>query len=417
MRLHWLLPVLLVALDASATQVDASALTLLNARPELVDGEAVTSFATLEFLQLRARGMDKGFAKDLGVLLSLWGSLEPVGPSADQLIDGDVNLAFVEGKVLREKLTLRLGRQLIVSGVTRSSLIDGLTADYESRLGLGASASFGMPVTPRFSRVSFGQWELAARMSYSPWPMRLVVGASFDHVAEQGEVLRQEAGFDGRWRVVPGLVLAGAASLSTRDARFSEIDFGPQLRLGQSIELDAGYRRTAPNLLLPRNSILSVFSDSTRDELGATLVVTPLEWLSVFADGRMLKFESEGEDESGLEATVRTVLRPFRKSPTSLTAQLRYLKEPTNGFFLGRLGATHELGLGVSAAADFEVYQLQHEINGVRLSLAGSASLLYAFARDWQLGVTFFESTTPFYESRHELIAKLTYVLPSWRSP
>lgn len=399
----------------AAATVNASSLTMVHLRPEMFEGEARTNFATLEFLQLRARGIDSQLAKDLGVLVSAWGAVQPV-TAFDKTLDGDVDLAFVEGRLLNRRLRLRLGRQFVVGGVARASFVDGVSVDFEGPRGLGAFVSFGMPVARRFSTFASGQWELDTRVRWSPRPALYSLSASYSHVEQTNQIVRQEIGLDARARLVQRITLVGAAMWSIPDERLSELDLGPRFQIDDSLELALDYRRALPDLLIPRNSIFSVFAEYGRDELGASLMFEPTRWLSLFADARGLRYEDDLGDDAGVEATLRAVARPDRQSPTSLSAQFRLLHAPFNGFVLGRVGATHQLAFGLSGALEFEVYHLEEPINGERLSFAGSASLGWLFARAWQLSATFWQSATPYFESRSELMAKLTYVLPTWEA-
>lgn len=398
---------LLAAARAGAATVDAKVMTSAGLRPQVVDGEVITTASILEAVSLRAADIQTPIVDDLKVLLSAWGALGP-GLSAEPVVSGDVDVAFVEGRIFKRHLRVRLGRQSVLGGVNRIGWIDGAALDVTGPVGLSASLALGVPVGPRFSLIASGQWQLSARLQLAPNPFRWNVAASFIHLDGPLGVGRQEFGLDGRWIIAGQLTLAGAAMFSLPDKRFSEVDVGPRWQPVDEFELSAGYRRTAPDLLVPRTSIFSVFSDTNRDEVGGAVFWAPARWLSLYVDGRGLFID----DEVGVDLSARATLRRGRGGPTSLTFFGRWLRVPQNGYLQGRVSAMHRLQKFVALSAELDGFWFDQAINGRRASVTGSGSVDITFSPQWKLAVSVLGGSTPLYATRLEAFARVVWTSP-----
>jgi hypothetical protein len=398
------------SLSVEAAEVDTQLTTLAGVRPLVSSGSAVTTAQVIESLSLRARDIQTPIASDVRVLLNGWGAFG-AGSQTKTAVSGDLDLAFIEAQLFKRHVKMRLGRQSVVGGVARMSWLDGVGLEIPGPAGVSAQLAFGAPVGPRFSKTLSGQWQLNTRVQWAPKPFRYSLGVSFIRLDDHGTAARQEVGLDGRWQVLGSLALAGAAMFNTVDARFSEVDLGPRYQPNDNVELAAGYRRTAPDLLIPRTSIFSVFSDTSRDEAFASVFYAPSRWLSFYVDGRGLFIEGE----KGADVTVRATARPDRRSPTSLSLQGRVLKLPSNGYVSGRVSGTHQLQHAIFVSAELDGYWFDQAINGSRASVTAAGSAAYSFSPQWRLTCSVLGSTTPTFVSRVEAFARLVYITPGVR--
>lgn len=401
------LALLLVAAGgpASGATVDATSTTLLIARPELRAGEVRTGAPLVQQVGLTARGLEASWADDVRLHVVAWGRLNATALGEHGGLGGDVDLAFAQGRLLQRRLLLRAGRQLVFSGGARVSYLDGVHADARLWRGVGLSAFGGAPVRASFA-VQRGDWVMGTRLYWAP-SVNAEVGASFTYGLDGGELSRQDLGLDARYVPMPGLSLSGYSLWSTAEARLAQLDVGPRWQPLPDVEVSAAYRRTAPDLLLPRHSIFTVFAEEARDELGAGASWQATERVGVYADYRaILVSDGLGSDVGG-RVSVR--LGPFAR--TIVSGQLRLLRVPLNGYVRARVSAIHRLPADLSLALEADSYLLDRPVNGQRQSLTGLASLNYDIAPGWRAGLTGIGSTTPSFESRFDVLAKLTYQL------
>lgn len=399
---------LTVGTAARAADVSVYSNTLVGGRPDVVDGQVRTVVPLYQLVGVRAKNIELPGFDSFGVAVDAWGGLT-LPNSAQGIAAGDVNLAYVDAATFKNRLKLRLGRQFVVGGVARAMYFDGLYAEYRSGLGIGLSAFTGIPVERRFGNYANPDFVVGTRAYYAP-TYTTEVGASFIHAmnTKDGNLVRQDAGLDLRWKPFRSLWLNGAFIWSIADARVAEFDVGPRWAPTKNVEILINYRRTAPDLFLPRNSIFTVFSDMSRDETGANVTWQAAPWATLFADGRALWINGE----LGYEAAGRVQVRPFRAPSTTLTAQYRRLSIPSNGFHQARIGARHVLPFGFGLSVDFETYVLDRAVRGQTLSFSGSASATYNINKSWFVAATVFAATTPTFESRYEAVAKLTWLFP-----
>ena len=395
------------AFPAQAADVSVYSNTLVGGRPDIVDGQVKTVVPLYQLVGGRAKNIEVPGFDSLGVAVDAWGGLT-LPNSSQGVAAGDVNLAFIEGSAFKKRLKLRVGRQFVVGGVARAMYFDGLFAEYRSHVGLGLSAFTGMPVERRFSNYVTGDFVVGTRAFFAP-SYKTEVGASFIHVLQRGALARQDAGLDLRWQPFRSLGVGGAFVWSIADSRMAEFDIGPRWTPSENFEVLLSYRRTAPDLFLPRNSIFTVFADTSRDDAGGSVSWQPTKFLNLFADARVLWINGQ----PGFDASGRVQLRPFRSAATTLTAQYRRLQVPSaNGFHQGRLAGRHVLPSGFGLSVDLETYALDQPVRGQTLSFSMSATATYTISKQWFVGATLFAATTPTFESRYEAVAKLTFLFP-----
>jgi hypothetical protein len=396
---------LLVASLAGAAEVQVHATTLVSGVPELVNptGPALSVLPIYELVGLSVRHLEVRGYDDVALALDGWASVDLDGLGSS----GDLNLAYVEGLTLERHLRVRLGRQLLVGGGSRLLAIDGLFAEVKAGYGLGLSAFLGKPVVRRFSNYSHGDFASGGRLFFAP-TTDLQAGVSFTHVGDGNAVVRQDVGVDARWNLWRMLTLTGNVLWSVVEGRLAELDLGPRWQPLPELEVAAAWRRTAPDLFLPRTSIFSVFAESQRDDLGGTIQYQVTRALSVLGDGHVLWLNSQTGYDLGLAATVQ----PGRSTGASLTTQVRRLSVPVNGYTQARVAGRTTLPVGLSVYADVDLYVLDQPIRGVTSSISASVGATHALTPHWLLGATLRLGSSPYYEQLTQGMVKLTYVLP-----
>ncbi len=408
MRSSWLVAaaVLVSSTGAWAADVQASSTTLFGARPDLVNGQVRTVVPLYELVGLRARGIDTPVLDDVGITVDAWGALAVPGePPAG--LSGDVNLVYVEGKAFKKHLNVRLGRQFVTGGVARNQYFDGLLLDLKGTLGFGLTGFVGQPVRERFANFLRGDLASGARLYWAP-STDAQIGASFIYTAQKGALSREDIGADARWVPWRSLTLLGSITWSVDDKRLVELDVGPRWQPLEDLEVALAYRRTAPDLFLARNSIFSVFAETSRDDAGASIAYQLTRSLGIYGDGRALWINKELGYELGLRATYK-----LPRLPTSnASLQFRRLSIPSNAFTQARLGARHVMPMGLGLAVDLETYVLDQAIRGKNLSFSSAITATWQLADAWMVGLTFFGATTPTFDGRYEVMAKLAYNFP-----
>jgi hypothetical protein len=387
---------------ATASEISIRSTSVVAGAPELTNpsDKTQTLVPIYELVGFNARKLEvKGFDQ-VSVVLDAWGSVLPSGAT----LSGDVSLAYVDGLTFDRHLELRLGRQLLVGGTTRMLELDGLMAQVQAPYGLGLSAFVGQPVARRFSNFTHGDLATGGRLFWGP-STDAQVGISLTHVDDRGALVRQDVGLDGRWYLRRAVTLTGALLYSLAEQRLAEFDGGVRWQPWRDLELFAGYRRTAPDLFLARNSIFSVFADTTRDEVGGSLSYQLTRALSLTGDGHAVWLNLE----QGYDLGLRAVAQPFRSNATQLTAHVRRLSVPVNGYTQGRLGARHRLPVGLTLFADFDLYGLDVAVRGRRTSFSYSAGATYAAMHNLLFGLSVMGGATPYYERHTEIMAKVTY--------
>lgn len=383
-------------------EVDVRSTTIFGGRPSVVDGKVSTVVPLTEVVGLSARRIENPVFQDLSVAVDAWGSYEfSNGPEGNNLAS-DVNIAQIEGKLLDRRLRLRLGRQIVHGGVARASFIDGLGVEYRSAFAVGVQVYAGVPVEKRFSNWPKSDFATGARVFWAP-SFNTELGASFTWMRQDHVVAREDVGVDGRARLHKTVTLNGSASFALTEQRLIEAVVGPRWTPIPAVEVYADYRHQSPDLLLPRNSILSVFASTQRDDAGLSVLYAAGP-LGLYAEGRKLWLPFG----DGYDAGARATYRFDAAGRTMLTAQARRLLIPDNGYLQGRLAARKTFG-ELALSADLESYLLDKAVRGQTTSFSVAVNGTWKFHPSWQAGLTLFGATTPTFETRYEAIAKLVY--------
>src|SRR5947209_16478697 len=134
----------LVLLAAGAARADGSATTLFDSSPYLRDG-AHQDNSAYEAFALTARADGTGWLQDVRIVARGWGRLTFGTGLDEQTGAGDLDSFFVEGRLLKRHLLLRVGRQLTIGGAIRATQLDGILVDGVVVNGLGVQGWAGVP--------------------------------------------------------------------------------------------------------------------------------------------------------------------------------------------------------------------------------------------------------------------------------
>lgn len=424
----------LIAADvARADTVDVTSTTLLRVGQETRDGqplgkpELVTVAPAFEILSITARGVTNPVADDLSIVVSTWGSWDLSqnlrwDNGTTQKLTGDVVTGYLSGKLLDRHLTLRVGREQVMTGVARMIHIDGGEAIAALPFGLRISGYVGVPVSERFAaRTSVVSWNpVGGDLAYGgrvAWSLALPgvpgrgldVGASANVVRDGSDPVREEVGADLRLQPFRTLVLTGLGAYSVYDERFSEVAGRVTYIATPHLYLEADARQVAPDLFLSRNSILSVFSDTTRTEYGVGATYELRKGLTVGGSYHLALEPRETEGTSstyqGAEADARV---EWHRGHQLAGAELLYLDAFENGYTALRVFGKQEFGR-MFGAVDILGYLFRHDVNGESSTVTGAITAGMSIAKGLSAVISGSAGMTPFLERTFAVMGKLVY--------
>lgn len=399
----------LALLEAAATPlahaeiVDATATALLAGRSEPRDGMVHTVVPIVALVSLHARDIQNPWVRDLRVVISGWGELSAGEPRDGQTAEGDVNIAYTEGRVLSNRFGLRLGRQLVSPGAARNLHIDGLSAQLALVRHLGLTVFGGAPVTPRFG-VDRGDGAVGGRIH---WRQSFVseIGVSAIHVLDDGRVAHQDVALDANYAVFRTVNLSTLARWSLAEQRLGEGNLVASWQPFRRVELLADVRRTAPDLFLSRSSIFAVFSEETRDELGGGMALRLPRRVTLSAD--LHWFGASLSDSNRASARVTSTLGSLAQARAGV--ELVRLSVPDGGYLLGRVFGSYRFAPKSFVGGDVSGQDLEKPINGVSESVYATASAGHEIAPGWRVVLTGLGGATPFARYRIEGLLKVVY--------
>ena len=387
--------------DAAAqATLNASSTTLFAARPEWRDGQSHTATPLLERLGLSANAPDLAWFRDVRFNVIGWALGDPSVLTGERVLAGDVDLAYLQATLFARRLSLRIGRQLVVGGAVRATSIDGLATELMIWRGIGLSAYGGVPVVARFA-VARGDAIVGGRAFWRK-SIDTEVGISFIELLDHGYTSRQDLGVDARYAIGPVWTFNGSAVWSLVASRLAEGELTARWEPRLNLQFLATYRRTAPDLFISRASIFSVFAEEHRDETGGGVFWKPQRWMALYADARLLWLDAG----SGLDATGRAT---FNIGVTTLGGELRRFTEPVNGYSQARVWVVRPLSRTLLLTGDLSGYLFNHSINSIPRSFSATGSATYLFASGWRAALSGIFGDTPFYSHRLEVIARLSY--------
>ena len=391
---------ILALLAASAARADGTATTLFDSRPYVRDGGYQES-PIYESFSLFARSDGNDWLQDVRVVARGWGRLTLGPPFDGHRTAGDVDSLFIEGRLLQRHLLVRLGRQLAVGGAVRATQFDGVTARGIMAYGLGAELFGGAPVQPRFG-VSRGDALAGGRVFWTR-SFDSEVGASFVYALRRGYLARKDVALDGSYTPWRSINVSGLLQWSLEEHRLAEARLTALWQVTPKVQLVADVQRTSPDLFLDRSSIFAVFSEEIRNEAGGELVWRILQPLTLSADWHWMRVEGGHGHRAGARATFRT------PRGASYGAELRLLTEPDNGYKQARLFAIRQLRPDVTVTLDLDGYWLEQQVNARKHSFVATLTGGWAINAAWNAMLAGSFGTTPYFERRTEIIARLTY--------
>jgi hypothetical protein len=421
----------LLAGQTRAETLDVSSTTMLQLGQQTRAGadprnpDLVTVAPAFEILSISAREVRNPVFDDLSLFVSTWGSLEladrrwDVGTSSD--LNGDVQTAYAQVRLLNRRLTVRAGREMVSTGVARMIQIDGGDVVALLPAGFRLQAYAGAPVTQRFgARTTLTSWNpvggdlayggrLGFAWGFPGLPGRGVeIGASANIVEDHGDPVRQEVGADLRFQPFRDLTFTGLAAYSLPDERASELLLRASYSLTRALRIEADARYYAPDLFLPRNSILSVFTAEDRQDYGLAATYAVKHGISVGA-GYHLVVEpgaSESADKFfGSEANARV---EWEHGPAVAGAEVDYLDAFENGYVGFRLFGRREFGT-IFAAADVLAHMFRESVNGEDFAVTGTLTAGMNLAKGFSVVLAGTAGVTPFLEQTYSAMAKLVY--------
>ncbi len=420
----------LLAGQALGETIDVSSTTMLQVGQQTRGGTdplnpgLVTVAPAFELLSISAREVKNPLVQDLSLFVSTWGSWELADRRWDtgttSSLNGDFQTLYAQARFADRRLTLRLGREMVKTGVSRMLQIDGGEVLALLPFGFRVQAYAGAPVSQRFqSRTSIQSWnptggDLAygGRVAYAyglpGYPGRgLELGASANVVEDHGNPVRQEVGADLRLQPFRDLTLTGLGSYSLYDARASELLARVSYSVTRKLRVEADAHYVAPDLLLARNSILSVFTAEDRKDYGVAGTYELGHGLGVGAGYHLLV--EPGEDESktyyGSEANARV---EWERGATLAGLEWDLLDAFENGYNALRAFGRHDFGR-FFATADVLGHVFKKKVNGQDYALTGNLGAGVDLAKGFSAVLSGTAGVTPFMEQTYSVMAKLVY--------
>jgi hypothetical protein len=417
-----------VATSAGADTVEASSTTYVSSGRQTRGGlpgqtpDLVNVSPIVEVLSVSARDLRNPLFENLQIVLSTWGSYDLQDRRWDNgtngNLTGDVMTGYVQGQLWSRRLTLRVGREAVTVGAGRVASIDGGDIALRLPLGLGLTAYAGAPVAQRFSsrdassswNAMGGDFAYGGRASLTiPLPLRFLkgieVGASAAFVDQGSTAVRRDAGADARIQLIGDLTLNGWALMALQEQRLAEASVLATWHPAHRWFVTADWRRSAPDLMLPRNSILSVFAESTRDEVGGGIRWEITRSIEAGLDYHALLEPGDDGTKLGHEAALRG---DYTFGGIRAGAELNYLDGADNGYVGTRFFARRELGR-FFVAGDVLAYLFREKVNAQDYSANAVGSVGVKFGGAWTASVTGRAGVTPYMERQADVMVKLAY--------
>ncbi len=421
----------LLAGQARAETVDVSSTTMLQVGQQTRGGsnplnpELVTVAPAFEILSIAARDVRNPVLQDLSLFVTTWGSYELADRRWDagtsDNLNGDVMTLYAQARLLDRHLTLRLGREMVKTGVARMIQIDGGEAIVALPGGFSVQGYVGSPVAQRFgSRDVVRSWNPAGgdfayggrvgwAYGFAGYPGRGVeLGASANMVTDGGSPVREEVGADLRFQPFHDLTFSGLASYSVYDERPSELLLRGSWSVTRKLRLEADAHYYAPDLFLARNSILSVFSAEDRRDFGGAFTYDLVRGLSVGAGYHFIVEPGESEGSSDFHGTEAAAHVDWQRGPLLAGAEVDYLDSFDNGYTALRLFGKREFGR-LFAALDVMGHLFKHSVNGEDYAVTGTLSAGLDLAKGFSAVIAGNAGVTPFLEQTYSVMAKLVY--------
>ena len=365
-----------------------------------------------ELLTLSARNVQTGFAERVELVVSAFGAAN-LGTNPwwngylnSGTFSGDLSLAFVKGEFGKGAVVARLGRMMVAGGTSRMLQLDGASLLWRAPAGLSLSLFGGSPVSARFdarggpydANPVSGDVAAGGRLAWTHPVIEL--GASTLLAWDTGSTSREEVAGDLRLSPLRWLDLLATGSYALDRSQWAEISGSAVVRASSALSVSLDYRHTIPSLFLSSQSILWVFSDAYREDVGANVRWALSRAVSIEVGGAYLI------SEDGFRALGRLTWRPDRLGAVGLEGS--WLDATDNAYGYGRLFASRRFG-SLTATLDLQAMHFDQQVNLQDWSYLGSASLGLPIAKGLSATVAASAGATPWYENRFDVLAKLVW--------
>ena len=391
------------------------------------NGRAVpteTAVPVNEYLYANARDVDAPWQKDaIGVEFAAWGRYWPTKSELERPFDGDVQTASV--KVDAGPAWARLGRQQIAGGAARFARFDGVMVGGRAG-GLFVEGYGGFTVLPRWDdRAGYHQLGAAEdTLLTAPLPAperkshflagaragytldRLSGSVSFHDEQAKGEVEHRNLGLDVGYQPFNELSSGASALFELASGRVAQGRLWLDATPHPIIDLGAEYLHSEPSLLLARQSVLSVFSTNSYEEVGGTVSAKLQRWLKLEANGYLEAYRGTGP---GARGEIATRLLVDQAHPTLLRVAYARVIAPENGYQALRVSFSRRLLERLTSTLEAYGYFYDNPVAGYRTSsmYAGTAAYRVIEPLDvlWSVSV----ARSPYAQLDTQTMLRVTY--------
>ena len=429
---------LLAPASGQASELEVFSSTQLNIQNQWRDGSTTTVVPLYEFLSLSGRNIEIPGGQLL-FQVDAWGGLNMGtnpwwnGYTNTGSWSGDLNLAYVQGRFLKNQLRVTLGRQTIGYGNARMLQLDGGSFQAVIAKMFTLDGYVGLPTTQRFTAYgnlysanpTIGNLAVGGRLGFA-WTTWLNAGVSAAFSWDQGQSTREDLALDIKFSPVSWMYLLGYVDWSLfagnyysgTGAQIADSNVSLVFPVSKFLQFTAEYTYTVPSLALPYTSILWVFTDNTRQYAGASArvgleqfkIAVPLD----FDVGYRRIFGIWDGDETAAATTsasgdryfLRASWRPNKNATVGVEGSRLFM--PAQGYWQARAFGSLRMH-GITGTLDFQGYWFDQTVNAVSTSMVGSATLGYDVGSGFAVVGALQGGATPYYSSYLSGLVKLTY--------
>jgi len=344
-----------------------------------------------EYLLANAQDLDTPWDTDsVDLEFAAWARLWPTKSDMERPFDGDVQTASVRYR--KGPAWVRLGRQHVAGGAARFGRFDGVMVG-ASHAGLFAEGYGGFTVLPRWNeRPGYhelgeaedrlllypgpaperpGYWLAGGRIGYST--PRLSGSLSLHEERRTGDVDRRAIGVDVGGRPMDDISVGASTLIDLDGLDFADTRVFIETTPHRLVDVGAEFSRAVPGLLLSRQSVLSVFSESNYDEVGGRVTVRAQPWLRFEGNGFLVAYEGE----PGARGEVAARLSVDRRHPTLARVAYARLVAPENGYQSVRVSLSRALSPRIATTLEAYGYFYDDPIGGSSTSSLYSGTATY----------------------------------------
>jgi hypothetical protein len=268
--------------------------------------------------------------------------------------------------------------------------------------------------TPRGTQSTFNPWRGTfatggrAYWAFVPWGE---LGASVVYLNDHGDPSREQVGADLRINPYRTITLLGNGNFDFYESRWAELGVLGRWEPLRKLAVTADYRHVSPDLFLPRDSIMAIFTVETHDEAGGGAQYGPWKEITFSADYHYLWEDNDGHGNrvrgsatwrspSGTTAGAEAGLQTFYPTPSG-----SYLG---NGYLWARAYGSKTFWR-ISATLDLQETAFQQPVNGQQNSFVASATAGYPLGRGFTALVAGSGGETPYFKNYFDFLAKVVY--------